>query len=232
MKPGLVLSTTLFIASLPLTVRADYRRYRMTIVENGGFECTEPEEGDLGAYWLIRGRGNLPAIPSDNVTDLDAYEGSYAIVVSRDDTVWQYLPGAQEYADSLKIRGAVKLTENTSTTRMHLMSGDSLSIVYCFAENPDPPQNDARHIYISMPINAGSWVEFTLPAGMDFLNAFGSNPLPRFTLILEGIADHALFDALDITTDIYTLPPEELKEAVLDEMEWNFEIWIERGLDR
>ena len=56
--------------------------------------------------------------------------------------------------------------------------------------------------------------------------------MPRFTVILEGMADFALFDALEITTDFYTIPPEELKENILDEMEWTFELWIERGLDR
>ncbi len=203
----------------------------MTIVENGGFECTEPEEGDLGAYWLKKGRGDLPEIPSDKVENLDVYQGQYALHVSRDDTVWQYLPGVQEYADSLIIWGAIKLMEDSATARLHLMSGDSMCVVYCFASNPDLPQNDPLNAYLAVPVETGSWVEFTLTAGADFFNAFGMNPRPRFTVTIEGVTGDALFDSFEITTDFYTLSPEELKETILDEMAWTFDLWIEHGLD-
>lgn len=222
----------IFILYLPFQSRADYLRYRMTIIENGGFESIEPETESLGAYWLMNGRGGLPEIPRDRITNLDAHEGQYCLYVTRGDSIWQYLPGVQEYSDSLKICGAVKLTGDSPSVRLHVTSGDGLSVVYCMEVNPNPPQDDSLHAYIGVVVPTDAWTTFELPAGKDFLNGFGVNPLPCFTLMLEGISDICLFDAFDVTTDFYTLSPEEFRDRILDEMEWTFELWIEYGLDR
>jgi len=222
----------IFIFNGPFPSLADYQRYRMSIIENGGFESAQPDTESLGAYWLKRGRGNLPEIPRDHITNLDAYEGQYCVYLTRGDSIWQYLPGVREYADSLVIRGAVKLTGDAPSARLLVISGDGKSVVYCIDPNPNPPQDDSLHAYTGVVVPTESWTTFELPAGRDFQNAFGENPLPRFTLILAGIADYCCFDAFDVTTDFYTLPPEELKEKVLDEMEWTFDLWIQHGLDR
>ena len=225
------ISVLVLIFSLPAQSGADYTRYRMSIVENGGFETSEPDEESLGAYWVARGPRGALGIPEHLVTDINAYEGQYCISIIRGDSVWQHLPGVQEYADSLVIRGAIKLTGHNPSARLLLTSGDGKCVVYCIEPNPTPPQNDPQLTYIGIPVQSEEWTPFTIPAGLDFLNAFGINPLPRFTLMLIGISDRCLFDAFEITTDFYTLPPEELKEKILDEMEWTFDIWIERGLD-
>jgi hypothetical protein len=230
-----VFSTQLFILVLilflPIQSGADYTRYRMTIVENGGFEISEPNEENLGAYWVARGPRGALGIPEHLVVDINAYEGQYCLSITPGDSVWQHLPGVQEYADSLVIRGAIKLTGYAPSARLILTSGDGKSVVYCMEPNPTPPQDDPQHTYIDLLVQSEEWTTFTIPAGLDFLNAFGINPLPRFTLMLIGISGRCLFDAFEITTDFYTLSPEELKEKILDEMEWTFDIWIERGLD-
>jgi len=222
----------MLVLTMALPARTQYKRYRMNILENGGFEYTDSNSDVLGAYWLNIGRGDIPAVPSDLITDLDVYEGQYALYLNRGDTVWQYLPGVQEYADSLVIRGALKLINTTSSARLHMKSAEGKKVIYCFQSHPDPPQNDSLHTYIGIPTPIQTWTSFTLPAGTDFFSAFGENASPRFTIILEGGADYCLFDALEITTDFYTLSPEQLKEAILNEMEWTFDLWIEYGLDR
>lgn len=179
-KAGFFLVILLFF-NLPFPSRADYLRYRMTIIENGGFESAEPDTESLGAYWLMKGRGDLPEIPRDHITNLDAYEGQYCLYVTRGDSIWQYLPGVQEYSDSLKICGAVKLTGSAPSVRLLVTSGDGLSVVYCMDPNPNPPQDDSLYTYIGVVIPTDVWTTFKLPAGIDFLNAFGENPLPRFT---------------------------------------------------
>ena len=146
-QKSVFLFIVLIFSTITLPIQADYQRYRINLIENGGFECTEPEGESVGAYWLTRGRGNLPEVPRDLITNLDSSEGQYCLVVSQGDSVWQYLPGVQEYADSLTIRGAVKLTGNSPSARLHLTSADGKSVVYIFGENPNPPQNDSLHVF-------------------------------------------------------------------------------------
>ena len=105
--PFLILLIFSFSTASP--AQTQYKRYRMNILENGGFESPDLKAEEPGAYWLTRGRGNVPVIPSDLITDLDVYEGQYALYLNQGDTVWQFLPGVKEYADSLVIRGALKL---------------------------------------------------------------------------------------------------------------------------
>ena len=211
---------------------ADYTRHRMSIIENGSFENTEPAEIGLGAFWLKTSRRGITEIPKNNITRAISFDGRFSLHLERGDSIYQYLPGVQEYSDSLIFSASIYLPDSSSIAKVIFTSADNKSVICFFGPRSRSLVNDSTHIYFNYKIGINNWHIFELPIGKEFKNYFNENPSARFTLTLECAAGSCYFDAIDVQTDFYYLPPEELKKKILDEMKWTFDLWIQHGLDK
>ncbi len=193
------------------------------MIDNGGFEAAVPSDA-LGAFWLTSlGRGGL-GIPTSLISSERARSGTHSLCLTSSRVpVYQYVPALEELSDRTEISGSVFVSsrpDGPASATLTVRDSRRNEVVYVFSERPRVPDDDMTHAYVPVVVQTDAWRDVTLDFGADYRERFGTNPLPRLTLLLgkqDAGSSPVYWDDLSVTVAFRQMSEAEMLEAILAE---------------